>query len=233
MKLTEKEQFNTNETYAYEVLDFAKSDREKFLEVSDYLPFAIHESEKSNLNHIYQNKKLLKSFEGFEKEIEVNSIAFFSKISDPQFFKIALEKISSYELANDDKSICTYFQRLPFQGKMSWVLTHKSFCEKNTFMTLAQPLRDLGSSGKLLRDILGDTCLSRNGWELFKTLTKREKQLMRLLCIGMTSRQISDRLYISKLTVDTHRKHLFKKLEINSFAQLFTLAQGFKLLDLK
>lgn len=100
-------------------------------------------------------------------------------------------------------------------------------------MTLAQPLNNLGNVGVLLRDILGETFLSRNGWKLFKTLTKREKELIVLLAKGMTSREVSELWAISKYTVDTHRKHIFNKLEIKTFAELFKIAQGFKLLDLE
>ncbi len=233
MKLTEREHINLNESYAYEVLSLAKNERKKFLDISDYLPFSIHESEIFSLNHIYQNRKLRNAFEEHESNLSQNSFELFKQISDPNIFTLAIEKIEKFKIENDRKSICTYFQRLPFGRETKWVLTHKSFCETDTFMTLAQPLNNLGSVGVLLRDILGETCISRNGWELFKTLTKREKEVMQLLAQGMTSREISDQLSISKFTVDTHRKHLFQKLEVKNYAELIKISQGFQLLDLE
>lgn len=69
MKLTEREHINLNESYAYEVLRLAKSEKQRFLDVSDYLPFYIHESEVSSLNHIYQNRRVRKALELYESNL--------------------------------------------------------------------------------------------------------------------------------------------------------------------
>jgi len=47
-------------------------------------------------------------------------------------------------------------------------------------------------------------------------LTKRERQIVKLIAEGKTSQQISTRLKISKYTVDTHRKNIHKKLGIKT-----------------
>lgn len=51
-------------------------------------------------------------------------------------------------------------------------------------------------------------------------LTKREQQIIRLIAKGRTSFEISEELHISKLTVDTHRKNMHKKLGIQTSAGL-------------
>ncbi|WP_234567452.1 response regulator transcription factor [Rhodohalobacter sp. 614A] len=47
-------------------------------------------------------------------------------------------------------------------------------------------------------------------------LTKREREILRLIANGKTSQQIAKRLKISKYTVDTHRKNIHKKLDIKT-----------------
>lgn len=47
-------------------------------------------------------------------------------------------------------------------------------------------------------------------------LTKRERQILKLIADGKTSQQISRSLKISKYTVDTHRKNIHKKLDIKT-----------------
>lgn len=51
-------------------------------------------------------------------------------------------------------------------------------------------------------------------------LSKREKQIVALVAKGRTSVQISHELNISKLTVDSHRKNIYKKLGIKNVAGL-------------
>ncbi|MCF8222648.1 MAG: response regulator transcription factor [Bacteroidales bacterium] len=47
-------------------------------------------------------------------------------------------------------------------------------------------------------------------------LTDREKEVARLICQGKTSSEIASELFISKYTVDTHRKTILKKLGLIS-----------------
>ncbi|HEV9037892.1 MAG TPA: response regulator transcription factor [Puia sp.] len=55
-------------------------------------------------------------------------------------------------------------------------------------------------------------------------LTKREKEIVRLIAEGLTNAQISRVLFISVDTVDTHRKNLYTKLNVNNTALLIRYA---------
>ena len=53
-----------------------------------------------------------------------------------------------------------------------------------------------------------------------KLLTKREKEIAHYISLGNTNRNIADRLFLSADTVHTHRKNIFKKLEVHNIASL-------------
>src|SRR5690606_26498120 len=55
-------------------------------------------------------------------------------------------------------------------------------------------------------------------------LSLREKEILQLVGQGFTSKQIADKLDISKLTVDSHRKNIQQKLEIDNTVELIRLA---------
>ena len=55
-------------------------------------------------------------------------------------------------------------------------------------------------------------------------LTRREKEILQLISDGMTNPQIAGKLYISLHTVDTHRKNLLAKFNVNNTAALIKLA---------
>jgi len=55
-------------------------------------------------------------------------------------------------------------------------------------------------------------------------LTKREKEVARLIAEGLTNAQISRQLFISIETVDTHRKNLYTKLNVNNTAMMIRYA---------
>jgi DNA-binding NarL/FixJ family response regulator len=55
-------------------------------------------------------------------------------------------------------------------------------------------------------------------------LTESERKLIPLVVDGLTNRAIADRLYVSVHTVNTHMKHIFTKLGINTRVELTRLA---------
>ncbi len=57
-----------------------------------------------------------------------------------------------------------------------------------------------------------------------KNITKREKEIMKLIVEGHTSAEIAKKLYISSRTVETHRSNLMNKLELKNTADLVRFA---------
>lgn len=61
-------------------------------------------------------------------------------------------------------------------------------------------------------------------------LTRREKEIIVLLHEGMNGPQIAEKLFLSPYTVETHRKNLMQKLNVNNTQQLLKVAAQHKLL---
>jgi len=59
---------------------------------------------------------------------------------------------------------------------------------------------------------------------LWETLTRREREILKLIAEGYKSREIADYLCISVHTVETHRSTLMKKLNLHNTAALVALA---------
>lgn len=59
---------------------------------------------------------------------------------------------------------------------------------------------------------------------LVEQLTQREKEVLQLIAIGLTSIEIGEKLYISKNTVETHRKNLLIKLNAKNTPALLKIA---------
>lgn len=66
---------------------------------------------------------------------------------------------------------------------------------------------------------LHDSTLQEN-----QTLSKRETEILKLIGEGKTSNEIADLLFISKNTVDTHRKNIMHKLGIQGKTDLLRFA---------
>lgn len=52
-----------------------------------------------------------------------------------------------------------------------------------------------------------------------QSLTSRETEILSLVAKGLSNKEISEQLYVSELTVKTHLKNIFKKLNVSSRTQ--------------
>jgi FixJ family two-component response regulator len=61
----------------------------------------------------------------------------------------------------------------------------------------------------------------------YKTLTPREREVLSLLVRGLLNKQAGFKLGITEYTVQIHRAHIMRKMEVDSFATLVRLASKF------
>ena len=65
--------------------------------------------------------------------------------------------------------------------------------------------------------------------ETIQLLSKRELEIIRLIVNDIPNQEIADQLFISPKTVETHRRNIFKKLNIHSVVALTRFAVNFKI----
>jgi two-component system response regulator NreC len=61
-------------------------------------------------------------------------------------------------------------------------------------------------------------------------LTRREREILRLLALGHTNGEIADQLFLSQRTIETHRASIQRKLDLSTRAELTRYAMKHKLL---
>jgi DNA-binding CsgD family transcriptional regulator len=64
----------------------------------------------------------------------------------------------------------------------------------------------------------------------YQKLTKREKEIIKLLANGYNNPKIAAVLFISRNTVEQHRKNINKKLLIKSFSHLMSYSYAFNII---
>jgi DNA-binding NarL/FixJ family response regulator len=75
---------------------------------------------------------------------------------------------------------------------------------------------------------LGAQLVVPSGASALEPLSERERDVLHLLALGYTNQEIAKKLFISVRTVDTHRAHIMRKLQLETRAELvmFALANG-------
>lgn len=171
-----------------------------------------HASEISNLKllNLNKNNPNLKTLV-FIKEFEYHKIKLY--------FNLGLKGVLDHDISPKDfvevflkvmrgeRSLTPNFQKLVLN----------QYCQKDNSFNFDK------------WDILNDEF--ENSFEELYSLTRREKEILYLVCEGKNTKAISEQLFISLHTAETHRRNLLLKLEAKNTAEMVKLAIQHKLIS--
>ncbi|UII26096.1 helix-turn-helix transcriptional regulator [Fulvivirga maritima] len=109
------------------------------------------------------------------------------------------------------------------------LLTAKRSRLHDGFYVTTESMDKVSYSSKKLQRMMGEEQFVKKRYEVFASLTEREREVLTLLALGHNNPSIADYLFISRKTVEQHRKNINKKLNSNSFVTLMKYAQAFDL----
>lgn len=64
------------------------------------------------------------------------------------------------------------------------------------------------------------------------SLTARELEVLKCLCLGLSSKQIADKLFISRHTVDGHRRTLLEKTGLTNTTEMVSFALKYQVVEI-
>jgi two-component system response regulator NreC len=96
-------------------------------------------------------------------------------------------------------------------------------------------VRAVAAGGRYVHSTLGARIVAADASALRRAqndpLSKRESDVLRLLALGHTNQEISELLFLSVRTAETHRAHIMQKLLLQTRAELVRYAMTHGLLD--
>ncbi len=81
-----------------------------------------------------------------------------------------------------------------------------------------------------LERVLKENTFLRDNYHQYLTLTKRQREILRLIALGLSAPEIADKLFISVTTAETHRRNIKIKLKVNTSFELAEYARAFDLI---
>ena len=100
---------------------------------------------------------------------------------------------------------------------------------------LVAAIREVAQGGHYVQPELGARLVAVESEERKRAaedpLSEREHEVLRLLALGHTNREIAAQLYISVRTAETHRAHIMQKLQLSTRAELVRYALDRDLLN--
>ena len=97
-------------------------------------------------------------------------------------------------------------------------------------ITIAIPIDPKHFFTSKIEKLLQENNFLRSNKHIFASLTRREKEILRLMALGHNSAEIGELLHISQTTAATHRRNIRSKLNAQTNYDLTRFAQAFDLI---
>lgn len=161
----------------------------------------------------------------------------------PRFFNMedANEYLPKFlELMNqhDMSKIYSFFQQVRPSPSEPWqwysssvkILAKDEEGKPLLSVTFAVPVNPLHHLSHKTSRLLEENNFLRRHFKEFSSLTLREKEIAGELALGLSAVEVSEKLHITLDTVKTHRKNIYRKLNIGTSHQLQEYARAFDLI---
>lgn len=117
----------------------------------------------------------------------------------------------------------SYISRMIQNGAMGYLL--KSSSKEEIFEAIEKV-----SAGEYFMNVNLSETEKKDSEKKAPYLTIRELEVLKLIAEGLTNPQIAEKLFVSTLTVNSHRKSLLLKFDVPNTALLIKNASGFGLI---
>jgi DNA-binding CsgD family transcriptional regulator len=139
---------------------------------------------------------------------------------------------------NNDEEFVSFFQqvRCSPQHDWGWFLsaTKIFFRDENgaplLTLTNALPTDVKHSITAKAQRLLEENNFLRSNYHVFDQLTKREKEILKMMALGNSSAEMAEKLHIAETTASTHRRNIKRKLHVENNYDITRFAQAFDLI---
>lgn len=142
--------------------------------------------------------------------------------------KILLIQPSINILVISKNSNADFIRKLYKKGIKGFLTSNSSIQE--LFFAVDEICKNSTYIGESIKKIIFDSAfctdekIISNNNKLSEDLTKREIELLRFLCEGLTGKEIAEKMFISKSTVESHKRSMMLKLNIHNTTRLMKFA---------
>ncbi len=228
---TERETLESHIQSTYIIDQMIHGKMAKLDEVAELIPGFIH----INDQHTLQVEKLYPEVTRLgitAQEIIDMGEDYLYKYLHPETQKRVFPKFLDFYSQNDTNAVCSDFQYvLTGKDTYQWIFTAtKISLELGKLISVSNFIDTIGPLSDKLERLLSENLFLRRNFKRFASLTRREKEILKLIALGFSNKEICDQLHISQFTVTTHRRNLKAKLEAKRITDIQRYAIAFGLI---
>ncbi|SKB76055.1 helix-turn-helix transcriptional regulator [Daejeonella lutea] len=173
-----------------------------------------------------------------EEIVNLTTEEYHARFFNEQDAKDYAPKVFQLMEKNSFDDMVAFFQQVRFSGKSDWmwhmtamkILAHDPKGKPLLSITIAFPIDPMHAMTLKASRLLKENNFLRKNLPSYAKLSKREREILKLLALGKSAPESAEELFISIHTVQTHIKNIRKKLDTNSYYDLCEYARAFDLI---
>ncbi|RYZ00027.1 MAG: LuxR family transcriptional regulator [Chitinophagaceae bacterium] len=138
---------------------------------------------------------------------------------------------------NDPSENITFFQQVRFKDDPEWqwhlsalrIFAHDDAGKPVALLSISQHLAPEHHYTRKVARLMEELNFLKEHLKTFEALSTREREVLKLMALGRSAQEIADKLHISVLTANTHRKNIRRKLGVQRSSDLANFARAFDL----
>lgn len=231
---TEGEGFERFESFTAQ-LESKLSRGEDFETAAREIPYAVHLNDPQTLEVVHADEKYAE-FSGLRTD-EIRSMGrdYLENYVHPATVSELPKFLSPKYDDQNVRKIIVFIQYLFNRHTEAYspviTFTKASKLPNGLVVCLSVSPEEFGSMSQQVQKLIRLDRFKLQNFELYRQLTDREIDVLKLLVNGYNNPQIAEKLFISRQTVATHRKHIKKKLRLNSIQDLMKFGFAFDLIE--
>ncbi|MCT1524355.1 helix-turn-helix transcriptional regulator [Sphingobacterium hotanense] len=173
------------------------------------------------------------------EEINHLGLAYYEKYFVKEEVEQCVLGLQQYISEKDPHQQYSFFQQVKLHNELEykWFYTICKLVQNpendkfvDQLMIIATPIEGCGNMVNKVNKVLDDHDFVKQNYRRYAALTKREKEIIRFIANGASSKEIADSLFVSVHTINTHRKNIIQKLDCKTFAAFLKFAIAFDLI---
>lgn len=205
--------------------------------IADELPSALIIHEVATLQIIYMNSNGLEILGTTLADLQAMHpdtyyVKYFNTEDSNEYVPKILHLIKSRT-----REQVSYFQQVRVPDNTEWqlfvsntrVFARNEAGDATHLLTIASRLDPTHHITTKVNRLMDEIGFLRQNNPLFLTLTKREKEILKYIAMGLSSPEIGIKLFIAPATAETHRKNIKNKLRLKNNYDAVRFAQAYNL----
>lgn len=207
-------------------------------DIGDYIPGSVMLQDLEEMTNLYMNANGCDILRRSNEELNNLGPAYFDLFFPPEEIILLKAEVTKFLQLDDPLKVFSFFQRVrPNENTdYKWYLSNvrlyrrPEIDEGLKLINVAIAVDNLSHVSRKVNSICEQNEFVQKNYYKFVLLTKREKEIIKLIANGCKSSYISDSLFISLHTVNNHRKNILNKLNIKGLTDLIKFAIAYNII---